>query len=222
MKKPLLALALGIAASSQAFTPMNQVDPSGSTNANLLDSNTFDVIQIIGDIPAFSSTVIDDFVLLGTKVVSVSVVCEVSNPTAYFLVPHSWQVSFWQSPFKAALTDGMFASQTVPGGSLLATQANSTITYTPLAGTGVTNAYRVDVTFNTPMVFGLLLGTNLWFGMATVADFGAFGQVFILKNNSPACLPGGSNCLGLNPGGGFGSGVLFPAGYNAAYRVDTL
>lgn len=215
-------LGLGFAAQSAAFTPMDQLSPSGSTNANLAVT-THNVMQIFPEFPTFNATVLDDFVMQGNQVVRVSTAFYFDLPGTVPANITGWHVGIYSTPIQASLGTGNFGTP-LPGGVITANASNSTIVYTQLFGTGTTkNAYRVDITFNVPLVPLKPAGNpRLWFAMAPIMPFGTGGQIFTFENTSPFCSPGGSDGFWVNPGNGFGLGPLVPTGKNAPYEMFTL
>lgn len=215
MKRRLFSLA-GLALAGAGLANMNQIDPVDQLDL----TPTFTNIQIFPDKPAYNSTVVEDFVTLGT-VTSVSLAFELDDESVFATLPDvvvGWRISLWASPQDASnsgnsLTGNALASVFVPGNS-------PQITYSVIGPGVFTPFYRVDIT-------GLQLVTApglVWIGAAAEMDSGD-GEIFILSNLDPVDRGGGApnNSRGVNPGNGFGMGRLVNGPFSdAAYAVTSV
>lgn len=211
-RSPTTSLAV-LAISSASLANLEQIEPV----SELWDTPGFGVMQIFPDLPAYSGTVVEDFVTLGT-VTRVSVAFELYDPSIFPTLRErvtGWRVSLWARPEDAAgsgndLAGNALATVFVPGDS-------PTLAYGRIA----TALFRADIT-------GLELTTPpglVWIGVAPEMKRFGNGQAFILTNVAPENRGGGGarNARGVNPGNGFGMGALVNAPLtDVAYSVTSV
>src|SRR5689334_5081029 len=176
--RTLLALSFvtaGVAAN--AGLDMNHIAPVGS----LVSTAGFGVMQIFGDFPDFSGTVIDDFKASGSTVNLVGVAYELSNPQMNFANIKGWQVSLWNNPTDASNSGNGLNGNTAA--QVLA--APGSVTTTEIFGTGTASrTFETDI----PVSLGVTVGNVYWIGIAPLLDFTNNGQTFILSNTAPSVL----------------------------------
>ncbi len=199
-----------LAGSASAAIDMNQIDPIGRS---LVSTPGFNYCQIFPDFEAFSSTIIDDVDVTGTRVTKVAVAFDVSRPDLPLSAITGWRVSLWDSVAAAELS-GNDLSQGAVRTTLVFPSQVQIVELTGTLANG--RAYLATI----PVDFSILPG-RYWLGIAPVLPFTNAGQTYLLEHVDPekvGALP--ANSVGINPGQGFGLGTKIAVNGNAAYLLE--
>ncbi len=213
--RTLLSLSfVAIGGLANAGVDMDHINPGG---ASLVPLNDFGVIQYFSDFPEFSGTTIDDFVASGSSIDAVSVAFETNSNNLNLADITGWQISIWSSVNNAGNS-----GNTLNGNTVAQTLVAPPATYTQLSGTGTQyKAFRADFS---GLNLAVTNGGHYWIGMAAILPFSTGEQVFAMGNTAPAVLGAGTanDCVGVNPGMGFGQQFFTNNKNNASYYVHTV
>lgn len=197
-----------------AFGSYNILNNVIGPTSNLISRPNFGLIQVSGAWqPEFNATVVEQFsVAAPASVTSVGFAWEGANGQDALAIAHMTgvQISIWGSLQQAASTN-----MSLTGNALYTVQVGTqNLSHTSLTGAN-TNSGTAVQTDITGLNFSLGGPGTYWIGVAVLLDYPTYEMVNILSNTAVA-----GNSAGINPGDGWGFGVITPGPpVSAAYGI---